>query len=174
YCVVRSVTHADTVHTSAGYTMLTGVPHPKANSATAALIRVTPDDHPHLGAVLARSRGPRAGVPTAVSLPEFIRDAGVNDFPGQGAGFRGTASAPLPVEADEARRGFRPPEVALPPDVPADRLAARGFLRRQLDRALAGAPAADDMEEWQRQAAGLLRSPGMRRAFEMDREPNRV
>src|SRR5438309_10916799 len=28
--VVRSVTHADTVHTSAGYTMLTGVPHPKA------------------------------------------------------------------------------------------------------------------------------------------------
>src|SRR5262249_25852504 len=38
YCVVRSVTHADTVHTSAGYTMLTGVPHPRANSATAALI----------------------------------------------------------------------------------------------------------------------------------------
>jgi hypothetical protein len=28
--------------------MLTGAPHPLANSATAALIRVTPDDHPHL------------------------------------------------------------------------------------------------------------------------------
>jgi hypothetical protein len=174
YCVVRSVTHADTVHTSAGYTMLTGAPHPLANSATAALIRVTPDDHPHLGAVLARSRGPRAEVPTAVSLPEFIRDAGVNGFPGQGAGFLGKAYAPLLVEADEARRGFRPPEVVLPPDVTADRLAARGFLRQQLDRALAGAPAADDMEEWQRQAVGLLRSPGLRRAFEIDREPDRV
>jgi hypothetical protein len=30
------------------------------------------------------------------------------------------------------------------------------------------------MEEWQRQAVGLLRSPGLRRAFEMDREPDRV
>src|SRR5438309_547043 len=122
-----------------GNAMLTGASHPRANSASAALIRVTPDDHPHLGAVLARSRGPRPGLPTAVALPEFIRDAGVNDFPGQGAGFLGKAYAPLLVEADEARRDFRPPEVVLPPDVTADRLAARGFLRRQLDRALAGA-----------------------------------
>jgi hypothetical protein len=174
YCVVRSVTHGDTVHTSAGYTMLTGAPHPLANSATAALIRVTPDDHPHLGAVLAKSRGPRPVLPTAVSLPEFIRDAGVNDFPGQGAGCLGKAYAPLLVEADEARRGFRPPEVVLPPDVTADRLAARGFLRGRLDRALGGAPEADAMEEWQRRAVGLLRSPGLRRAFELDREPDRV
>jgi hypothetical protein len=28
YCIVRSVTHGDTVHTSAGYTMLTGDYHP--------------------------------------------------------------------------------------------------------------------------------------------------
>src|SRR5258706_14899141 len=28
YRIVRSVTHGDTVHTSAGYTILTGVPHP--------------------------------------------------------------------------------------------------------------------------------------------------
>src|SRR5262249_20838430 len=102
YCVVRSVTHGDTVHTSAGYTMLTGVPHPQANSATAALVRVTPDDHPHLGAVLAKSRGARSGLPAVASLPEFIRDAGVNDFPGQGAGFLGKAYAPLLVEADAA------------------------------------------------------------------------
>ena len=30
------------------------------------------------------------------------------------------------------------------------------------------------MEEWQRPAVGLLRSPGLRRAFEMDRESDRV
>jgi hypothetical protein len=171
YCVVRSVTHGDTVHTSAGYTMLTGAPHPMANGPTARLIKVTPDDHPHLGAVLAKSRGPRSGLPTAVSLPEFIRDAGVNDFPGQTGGFLGKAYSPLLVEADDARRGFRPPEVVLPADVTADRLAARGFLRRHLDRALAGAAAPDDMEGWQRQAVGLLRSPGLRTAFELDREP---
>src|SRR5688572_3890448 len=32
YCIVRSVTHHDTVHTSAGYTMLTGAAHPQANA----------------------------------------------------------------------------------------------------------------------------------------------
>jgi hypothetical protein len=173
-CVVRSVTHGDTVHTSAGYTMLTGVPHPKANGPTAALIRPTPDDHPHLGALLAKSRGARAGLPVAVSLPEYIRDANVNDFPGQDAGFLGRAYAPLRIDADEARQGFRPPEVVLPADVTAQRLEARGYLRRQLDRALRDAPAAAEMDAWHAQALGLLRSPAVRRAFEIDREPDRL
>src|SRR5437762_2020187 len=31
YTIIRSVTHTDAVHTSAGYTMLTGFPHPRAN-----------------------------------------------------------------------------------------------------------------------------------------------
>src|SRR5262249_47961728 len=137
-------------------------------------VGVRPAAPPPRGGVRATPRGAGSGLRAVASRREFIRDAGANAFPGQGAGFLGKAYAPLLVEADAARRGFRPPEVVLPPDVTADRLAARGFLRRQLDRALAGAPAPDDMEEWQRQAVGLLRSPGLRRAFEIDREPDRV
>src|SRR6185295_1005130 len=38
-CIVRSVTHPDRVHTSAGYTMLTGWMHPQANSGSATNIR---------------------------------------------------------------------------------------------------------------------------------------
>src|SRR5215207_7460312 len=71
FCVVRSVTHADRAHTSAGYTMLTGVPHPKANVEAVGMAAPGPGDHPHLGALLAFAR--RAGaVPTFASLPEVI------------------------------------------------------------------------------------------------------
>src|SRR5205085_1069283 len=119
YCVVRSVTHGDTVHTSAGYTMLTGAAHPLANARSAELIRPTANDHPHPGALLARSRPPRGGVPAYVSLPEVIKDASVNEFPGQGAGFLGRRYDPLRIEADAARAGFRLPDVTLPADVTA-------------------------------------------------------
>ena len=97
--IVRSVSHGDTVHTSAGYTMLTGAAHPKANSASASLIRPTPDDMPPLGAWLARSRQHRRGLPF-VALPEVIKDANVNTFPGQDAGMLGQRFAPLLVEAN--------------------------------------------------------------------------
>jgi hypothetical protein len=177
YCIVRSVTHGDTVHTSAGYTMLTGVVHPKANSPTAALVRPTPDDHPHLGAIVAKFRGARTGLPTAVSLPEYIRDAAVNDFPGQDGGFLGRSLAPLLVEADDQRTGFRPPEIVLPGDVTASRLEQRRFLIHHLDRALQSHRSRDlltGMDQWYAQAFDLLQSPAVRAAFELDREPQRI
>ncbi len=174
YCIVRSVTHGDTVHTSAGYTMLTGVIHPKANSPSATSIQRTPDDFPHLGAVLTKHRNARELVPTAVSLPEYIRDAGVNDFPGQDAGFLGKAYSPLLVEADQDQQ-IRPPALILPPDITAQRLEERNFLRTRLSATLASAesktPASQDMEVWQSRALTLLQAPHFRAAFEVDREP---
>src|SRR5262249_58881760 len=53
YSIVRSVTHTDTVHTSAGYTLLTGANHPMANTKTAANIRPSSNDNPQLGSLLA-------------------------------------------------------------------------------------------------------------------------
>src|SRR5262245_53111751 len=95
YSIVRSVTHGDTVHTSAGYTMLTGVVHPKANATNAALIVPSADDHPHFGSLLSKARGGRPGMPAFVALPEVIKDAAVNEFPGLNAGLMGKAHAPL-------------------------------------------------------------------------------
>src|SRR5262245_30881109 len=95
FCLVRSVTHSDTVHTSAGYTMLTGAYHLNPNSKTASDIRPTGNDHPHFGSLLAKARPPRNGGPAFVSLPEVIKDAAVNEFPGQGAGFLGKRYDPL-------------------------------------------------------------------------------
>ncbi len=78
--------------------MLTGVPHPQANAKSATDIRPTPNDHPHLGSLLAKVRPPRDGVPAFASLPEVIKDAAVNEFPGQGAGFLGAAYDPFRIQ----------------------------------------------------------------------------
>jgi hypothetical protein len=175
YCIVRSVTHKDTVHTSAGYSMLTGAVHPKANSPSATDIRTSPDDHPHVGAWLSKARPPRDGLPTFVALPEFIRDANVNDFPGQGGGFLGKSFDPFRIEADAERKGFEQPAVLLPPDVTVDRLNDRRFLRERLEKYLSKlevAGALSDLDGSYQRAFGLLQSPSVRQAFELDREPS--
>ncbi len=175
YCIVRSVTHGDTVHTSAGYTMLTGVVHPKANSPSATSIQPTRDDFPHLGAVLTRHFDARSNVPTAVSLPEYIRDANVNNFPGQDAGFLGKAYTPLLVEADADRDTIRPPGMVLPNDVTFRRLVERNELRSRLEqtivRASSTSPVASDLNVWRSRALSLFQSPRFQTAFDVNREP---
>jgi hypothetical protein len=171
-CVVRSVTHRDTVHTSAGYTMLTGVPHPMANTPTARNIRTTPNDHPHIGSLLSRFRPARGGVPTFAALPEYIRDDAINDYPGQTAGLLGKAYDPFTIEADPSRTGFRAPEIALPFDVGAGRLIERRRLRDLLSSLEAAAAA--DLEGSYRRAYDLIGSERLQRAFDLDREPDRV
>src|SRR5262245_24388528 len=110
--IVRSVSHGDTTHTSAGYTMLTGAIHPKANAASATMIRPSPDDLPHLGSWVARARAGTGSLPF-VSLPEIIKDANVNTFPGQDAGLLGDRYGPMRIDANEQRDGFRVSPVTL-------------------------------------------------------------
>src|SRR5262245_45969790 len=127
--VVRSVSHGDTTHTSAGYTMLTGATHPKANAASATMIRPSPDDLPHLGSWVARAKAGNYSLPF-VSLPEIIKDANINTFPGQDAGLLGQRYSPLRIECNDEHNGFRLPPIVLPADVPLARLLHRRELRR--------------------------------------------
>lgn len=176
YCVVRSVTHGDTVHTSAGYTMLTGVAHPLANVPTAALIRPTPDDHPHVGALVARYRGKASRLPAAISLPEYIRDANVNDFPGQDAGFLGKGYSPLLIEADESRSKIRAPHLTLPSDLSVARLYERDALRRGLNviRPTAVRAQPPDFDAWHDRTLSMLSTPQLAAALDLTQEPAKV
>ena len=65
-----------------------------------------PGDHPHLGALLARVRPP-AEAPAFVALPEVIKDAAVNEFPGQAGGFLGKPFDPFRIEANAERTAFQ-------------------------------------------------------------------
>lgn len=171
-CLVRSVTHRDTVHTSAGYTMLTGVDHPLANTPTATSIKETPNDHPHLGSLLARYRPNRGSTPTFASLPEYIRDDAINDYPGQGGGLLGKSVDPFRLEANPERTAFDPPPIALPPEVAAERLSDRQQLRERLNRS---EPLANrETDEYYRQSFELIGSTKLQEAFDLNRESERL
>jgi hypothetical protein len=173
-CVLRSVTHGDRIHTTAGYTMLTGVVHPQADGKTAKDIKPGPHDHPHLGSLLALARPSPQGLPVFAALPESIKDAGVNPYPGLDGGFLGKRLAPWQIAADDQHTGFRSPDLMLPPDMTPDRLSDRQSLLAPLDRTLAASEVAADADHWQRQAFALLRTPQLRRAFDLEREPDRT
>src|SRR5687768_1930814 len=51
FCIVRSVTHRDPAHTSAGYSMLTGLVHPKAGKETRPVQKVDREAAIQLSAV---------------------------------------------------------------------------------------------------------------------------
>ena len=171
--VVRSITHGDTSHTSAGYTMLTGAYHPKANIADAGMARPTPDDLPHLGSWLAKARAASDGLPF-VSLPEIIKDAAVNEFPGQDSGILGKRYSPFRIDANEKRDGFRVPEIVLPADVSTARLEQRRQLRELIARErseIEWAPRLAAMQAYRERAGQLLASTSVQRAFALDQEP---
>jgi hypothetical protein len=175
YCIVRSVTHGDRAHTSAGYTMLTGVAHPKAGVEGVGMAAPGPGDHPHIGALLASVRPP-GPAPTFVALPEVIRDANINTFPGQTGGFLGKPFDPVLIEANADRTAFRLPDVFLPDDVSADRLADREHLLGQLDRGLGRVPpvAFEGADASFKKALEVIRSAAVRRAFALDQESPRT
>jgi len=174
-CIVRSVSHGDRVHTSAGYTMLTGMTHPQANGRSAGDIKPGPHDHPHLGSILAMTRPAPRGLPAFVTLPEAIKDAGVNPYPGLDGGFLGKRFAPWRIEADSAHTGFALPDIFLPQGMTAERLQDRRLLLPQLDRSMTtGESVAADLDHCQQQAFALMQAPALRRAFALDQEPDRV
>jgi hypothetical protein len=170
-CIVRSVAHGDRTHTSAGYSMLTGVPHPSPNVQSAAEIRPSPNDHPHLGSLLAKVRPPQNGAPVFASLPEIIKDDAVNVFPGQDAGFLGSRFGPFRIEANAERTALALPDVFLPQGITGGRLADRRLFLEQMDGAFRSfEPRIGEMGGFYAQAFELLRSEAVHRALDLAAE----
>ena len=167
YTILRSVTHQDVDHGSASYLALTGHYHPKRSSNPPP----SPLDEPTIGAVLKRAR-PQQRFPydsVYVNAPGLT----VNEpLPGQFGGILGREVEPLML-GDVTREGAAVPDLAPLPDLPLDRLTARGALREQLDeaaRALDQDTRLLDTDVIYRQAFELLSSPKSREAFSLESE----
>ena len=96
-----------------------------------------------------------------------------------GPNFLGAKHAPFVVSDDPNGESFRVRDVTIPTALAEGRITEREEIRRQVDKLLrfqdqaAGDPAAV-VDENYAQAASLMASDRAQRAFEIDREPDRV
>ncbi|HEY1602970.1 MAG TPA: DUF1501 domain-containing protein [Pirellulales bacterium] len=166
---VRSVHHTVVDHNAGAYYALTGREPLRGGRL---IVHDEPDNFPPYGAVLARLRPTGRALPAAVQLPDIMSNNGY-DLPGQNGGFLGAACDPF-VTGDPSAPGFHAPGLALPVDVPHDRLAGRRALRDLLDKHTASWEEGADFATHYRQAFELLSTGETQQAFDLDDEPARI
>jgi hypothetical protein len=171
-CVLRAVTTDDNAHSSSGYYMTTGHPHQPVGVENAK--PGAPNDWPSLGALVKQVTRDRAGLPSAITLPEQSANDGNLTWPGQDAGFFGRASDPWLVNCDPSSPDFKIEGLSLPGDVSAERFSSRTSLVAQVNRQLDGMVQEGQLglfDAQRQQALDLISASGARRAFNLREVP---
>lgn len=174
--VLRAVSTRDNAHTSSGYWMLTGTIHPRGQNTES--IEANPaTDWPAMGAIVRKFVPGPDGFPAAITLPETIYNNPRVVWPGQTGGFLGRTCDPWLLECSQSAPGtLRIPELNPPDDLPPLRLNRRRSLLDQANDHLDGvlrSDAARGFDGLHQQAADLLTSPRVRRAFDLGLEDPR-
>lgn len=175
-CVLRAMSTRDNAHSSSGYWMLTGMPHTPMNVENAN--PGAPNDWPSVGAAVQRLRASASSLPGAIRLPEHIWNTNGSVWPGQDAGFLGTTADPWLLMCDPNEPNFAVPGVALGPELPRDRAAAREALLTALNRpevrALQAGSSASTSTRWDdltHRAFDLIAARRGGAAFDLEQEP---
>jgi hypothetical protein len=124
--------------------------------------------------LVAKVRFQPKGAPIFAALPEVIKDAGVNEFPGQGPGFLRNQFGPFRIQADVPKGKFATPALVPAPALTPARLDDRKRLLNQLDQVRRALDAVGDLDRSYAQAFALLGSPAVAQAFDLEREATAV
>ncbi len=155
YAVIRSMTHGEPVHDRANKMLLAGTAAPAA-------------DAPAFGSVVAKLRPTAAAVPPYVWLQKFGGGAAPPDPAYLTGGFLGASVAPVLVGVSHddnlATPDYRVTAFDADASLTGSRLASRRELLDRLDRD-------NPLRPEQRRAFDVLTGPGVRAAFDLDREP---
>jgi hypothetical protein len=134
-------------------------------------------EHPHMGCVLGKLKGPKGDVPAHVLLPRPIGNTGGNMPHGQNAGFLGKMFDPFVLNADPSDPNFRVPDL-LPPDyLSAHRVDRRRNWREEIDKSVSRFETSQDARLYDatfHQAYTLMSSQKARDAFELHKEPQEL
>ncbi|HEV3167914.1 MAG TPA: DUF1501 domain-containing protein [Isosphaeraceae bacterium] len=134
-------------------------------------------EHPHVGCVLSKLKGPKGDAPPHVLVPRPIGATGGNMPHGQSAGYLGKTFDPFVLNADPNDPNFKVPDL-LPPDyVTAVREARRRTLREAIDGGVKAFEASADarlLDANFEQAYKLMASKTTRDAFDLKSEPDKV
>ncbi len=169
--VIRTMRHTMKNHNSAGYYSLTGYAPPTDDQR----LRDSRDLFPAYGSIVDKLAPARAGIPTFVSYPYVIADGSVT--PGQHASFLGKAHDPLFIGQDPNGPDFRLPELSLPANLSAERLASRREVMKMIDQQtelLEFSAKAKGIDAHYERALTMLSSPAIKKAFDLSAEPDMV
>ena len=132
--VIRSMSHDDPAHLSTAHRLLTGhlAPTPVSDAAGPS-----PNDSPHLGAIVAKVRPSRGVLPSSVTMPWTVAHPAApgGRAPGQDAGWLGKTYDPFRVEGDPNAPNFRVAGLDLPEGVSPGRMHDRRTLLAAADDA---------------------------------------
>jgi hypothetical protein len=176
WSIVRSLAHREHNHLLATHVALTGRPTPLPRGAS-DLDRVeSRNDFPNFAAALDFLRPQPDGIPTGVSLPNYLIE-GPLTWPGQHAGFLGTRHDPWQIRRDPNDPNFKVDALSLQEGVTVPRLQSRRELLEAFNGSnspLAGSGRAASLGAQQQAAFSLLTSARMSKAFELGQEPAAV
>ncbi len=162
YAIVRGVHHEAAAVHDTGHQMV----------QTGRLFQAG-SEHPHVGCVLSKLRGPRGDAPAHVLLPRPIGNTGGNLPHGQTAGFLGKGFDPFVLNSDPSQPNFKVPDL-LPPDyISTVRTDRRRKLREMVDGAVKDFEVSADarlLDDNFQQAYTLMSSARMREAFDLSKE----
>jgi hypothetical protein len=166
YSLVRSMYHtAAAVHDTGHQMMQTG------------RLFLGGVEHPHIGCVLGKLKGPKGDVPPHVLLPRPIGNTGGNMPHGQNAGYLGKTFDPFVLNADPSDPNFRVPDMLPPEYLSALRVDRRKDWRAMVDRTVSKFETSQDarlLDTTFHQAYTLMSSQKAREAFELHREPEQM
>jgi Protein of unknown function (DUF1501) len=130
-------------------------------------------EHPHVGCVLGKLRGPRGDAPPHVLLPRPIGNTGGNMPHGQNAGFLGKQFDPFVLNSDPSAPDFKVPDMLPPEYISAMRVDRRRKLREMVDSSVKDFEVSADarlLDDNFHQAYTLMSSAKMREAFDLSKE----
>jgi hypothetical protein len=168
--LVRSVTHASTVHEPSVYYTLTGKQN---NSLVVPRNQRSRRDFPNVASMVA-ALTPPGPMPATVTIPRPIGHGGVT-YAGTYSGWLGPRFDPMEIrEAPSANDRYATP-VELAGDLSTTRLQARRGLLQMIedtDRYFGNSRATEGLTSFHEQAYRMLTSTQARRAFQVDQEPS--
>ncbi len=175
WSIVRSMAHKEHNHLLAMHVALTGRPTPIPRGGS-DLDRVESRfDFPNFAAALDYLRPAPRGIPTGVSLPNYLIE-GPLTWPGQHAGFLGVRHDPWSVNQDPNADDFRVDSLTPRPGMNEARMSQRGRLLQSInqDGILCNDAASTGFTQQQELAMSLLTSSQVTSAFEISQEPDEV
>ncbi len=159
-CIVRGVNHHIPDHNPASMFML-GSGNPPSPSVKS----------PSWSAVVKKEMPVVPGLPTAVAIPSEPSE-------GPGAGYLGSAYQSFALQSDPNDRNFQVQGLTMPQGIDRERFDRRHALlqesERSFDRLTERPDLLTSIDQNYRDAHQIILSPTTNRAFQIDREPDRV